>query len=295
MSESHHVPGKKAALFGFFEGAAYCLLVFGVIRFVNVGSQAFGEWRMLLALAIFGGGIFAIARGIGGGLAGGLIGGILGVLVGGALSVFLPVWTIPYVIEEKAEVGQEFRLEGPGLDGKMIRVSDYRGKVLLVDFWATWCGPCLHELPNVLDAYDKYHPNGFDILGVSLDHDREDLEAFIKNRKLPWKQIFFDEPGKTGWQNPLAKQHGVRGIPATFLLDREGKVAATDLRGDELTKEVGRLLGETDEPAATPGMRKRIVQLRITHFIGMLAGAIVLAILGALFQRSVMPRKAGAS
>src|SRR5262245_50270368 len=129
MSDSNqNVPGKKAALTGFLEGAVYCLLVFGVIRFVTAGSQVFSEWRMLLVLAVVGGVIFGSARGIGGGLAGGLIGRILGVLIGGALSVFLPVSTIPYVVEEKVEVGKEFRLEGPSLDGsKMISVEDYKG------------------------------------------------------------------------------------------------------------------------------------------------------------------------
>ena len=122
--------------------------------------------------------------------------------------------------------------------GQPLSVAGLKGKVVLVDFWATWCGPCVAELPNVVAAYDKYKGKGFEIVGISLDEDRGALDAFVKERKMAWPQ-FFD--GK-GWQNKLAQQYGIESIPATFLLDREGNIVAKNLRGAELEKELAKLL-----------------------------------------------------
>ncbi len=124
------------------------------------------------------------------------------------------------------------------LDGKPFSIAQYKGKVVLVDFWATWCGPCVAELPNVLKAYEDYHGKGFEIVGISLDSDEQKMRAFIKERKMAWSQYF---DGK-GWDNKLAVQYGVHAIPATYLLDREGKVIGRDLRGDDLTKAVAKAL-----------------------------------------------------
>jgi thiol-disulfide isomerase/thioredoxin len=114
-----------------------------------------------------------------------------------------------------------------GIDGKPLSVAEYRGKVVLIDFWATWCGPCLAEMPNVIAAYDKYHARGFDIIGVSLDQPagQATLPAFLKDHKMPWRQ-FCD--GKF-WGNELAVKYGIQAIPASFLLDRDGKIIASGL------------------------------------------------------------------
>jgi peroxiredoxin len=125
-----------------------------------------------------------------------------------------------------------------GLDGQPLSLADYRGKVVLVDFWATWCGPCVRELPNVLAAYEKFHGKGFEIVGISLDKDRTKLDAFIQDNKMTWRQYF----DGLGWGNKLAKAYGVNSIPATYLLDREGKIIAKDLRGEELEQELAKLL-----------------------------------------------------
>jgi peroxiredoxin len=124
------------------------------------------------------------------------------------------------------------------LDGKPLSVAQYKGKVVLIDFWATWCGPCVAELPNVLKAYEDYHPKGFEIVGISLDSDEQKTRAFVKERKMSWPQYF---DGK-GWDNKLAGQYGVHAIPATYLLDAEGRVIGRDLRGEDLTKAVAKAL-----------------------------------------------------
>ena len=122
--------------------------------------------------------------------------------------------------------------------GKPLSVANYKGKVVLVDFWATWCGPCVAELPNVLKTYEKYHGKGFEIVGISLDQDGAKLASFTKEKNMTWPQ-FFD--GK-GWGNELAVKYGVNSIPATYLLDAQGNIAAKDLRGDALEAQVAKMV-----------------------------------------------------
>ncbi len=121
--------------------------------------------------------------------------------------------------------------------GKPLSPDNYKGKVLLIDFWATWCGPCVHELPNVLATYGKYHGKGFEIIGISLDRDEAKLTSFLKEQKIPWSQIF-DSQGN------LAVKYGVESIPSTFLLDGEGKILDKDLRGEALDKAVATALAK---------------------------------------------------
>jgi peroxiredoxin len=139
-------------------------------------------------------------------------------------------------------VGKEpipFSVEG--LDGKTISLADYRGKVLLIDFWATWCMPCKVEMPNVIRVHKKFNEKGFEIIGISLDNNREAVEQYIKDNNMTWPQ-FFD--GK-GWQNTVAQQYRVRSIPATYLIDKNGKIRYRSLRGEDLETAVEKLLNET--------------------------------------------------
>ena len=132
------------------------------------------------------------------------------------------------------------------LKGEQIDISQYKGKVVLIDFWATWCGPCIGELPNVLDTYSKYHDDGFEIIGISLDRDRTRLEEFIEKRNMPWPQYF---DGK-GWKNEISTGFGIHSIPSTFLLDGQGIVRYTNLRGSSLEQAVADILGGPSQPTA---------------------------------------------
>jgi peroxiredoxin/cell fate (sporulation/competence/biofilm development) regulator YlbF (YheA/YmcA/DUF963 family) len=126
--------------------------------------------------------------------------------------------------------------------GKALALQDYRGKVVLVDFWAMWCGPCIAELPTVVKAYKDYHARGFEIVGISLDRagDGPKLAKFTQDQEMPWRQ-FFD--GKY-WQNELAAKYGVNSIPATYLLDREGNIIGKNLRGPALAAALDKALAK---------------------------------------------------
>lgn len=128
--------------------------------------------------------------------------------------------------------------EKTDLDGNPLSISRFRGNVVLLDFWATWCGPCIGEMPNVIRVYDKYHRKGFEIIGISLDTDKDALQSFIKDYGIKWPQYF---DGK-GWENELARAYEVNSIPATYLLDGEGRLIAENLRGPALEKAVAKAL-----------------------------------------------------
>jgi peroxiredoxin len=124
--------------------------------------------------------------------------------------------------------------------GKPLSIANYKGKVVLLDFWATWCGPCVHELPNVIKTYDAYHKQGFEIIGISLDKDQEKLASFTKEKNMTWVQYF----DGLVWQNKLAAKYGITSIPATFLLDGQGTIIGKDLRGEDLDKAVAKALAK---------------------------------------------------
>ena len=124
------------------------------------------------------------------------------------------------------------------INGAPISISKYHGKVVLVDFWATWCQPCVEELPNVLAAYAKYHDKGFEIVGISLDQNEDQMKRFIADKKITWQQYF---DGK-GFDSKLGQKYGVSAIPATYLIDGDGKIVARNLRGPALGHTLDRLL-----------------------------------------------------
>lgn len=122
------------------------------------------------------------------------------------------------------------------LDGEPISLADYRGKVVLLNFWAVWSGSCVEDMPNIKAAYERYHNRGFEVIGISLDNDETMLREFIKENRLPWRQIFDSKRE----ENSLKQRYGISSIPAPFLLDREGKVISVEARGRLLDELVGR-------------------------------------------------------
>jgi thiol-disulfide isomerase/thioredoxin len=124
--------------------------------------------------------------------------------------------------------------------GKPLSVGQYKGKVVLVDFWATWCGPCRAELPNVIATYAKYHDQGFEIIGVSLDEDKDAMVKYAQENQMTWPQYF----DGLRWENKLVDKYGVQGIPFTILIDPQGNIIDKDVRGEALPAAVAKALGK---------------------------------------------------
>lgn len=130
-------------------------------------------------------------------------------------------------------------IKGSDMNGKEIQLSDFKGKVVLLDFWATWCGPCIEDLPNIVSVYEKYHKDGFDIIGIPLEQqpvDKDKFTKFLSDHKMPWPQILDSKN--------IGMAYGVTAIPCTILITKEGKIAAVDLRGDSLEPAVKLALGK---------------------------------------------------
>ena len=127
----------------------------------------------------------------------------------------------------------------PSPEGKTISLKESLGKVTIIDFWASWCGPCRAENPNVVALYNEFHPQGLNIIGVSLDKDAAKWKEAIAKDGLIWPHV----SNLKFWEDPIAKQYNVQSIPATFILDEKGNIVAKDLRGEELRAKVAALLG----------------------------------------------------
>ena len=128
----------------------------------------------------------------------------------------------------------------PGIQGNIVRISDYvpKNKLTLVDFWASWCPPCRAEMPTVVKAYTEFHAKGFEVVGVSLDNNKDAWVKAIDQLKMPWPQM----SDLKGWESEGAQKYNVRAIPANVLVDQKGNILAKDLRGDDLLQKVAELL-----------------------------------------------------
>jgi len=141
----------------------------------------------------------------------------------------------------QALVGKPIELEGYTLDGKPLSISQYKGKIVLVDFWATWCGPCRAEIPNILQNYEKHHADGFEVIAVSVDQDLSALRTFVTTEQPPWAVVADNHPQN---KKSMAAKFGIRGIPTFVLVGPDGKVAAVHCRGERLGQQVAKLLAQ---------------------------------------------------
>lgn len=146
---------------------------------------------------------------------------------------------LSYKQADRTKIGASPSFAMPDKNGKMIKTQDFAGRFLLVDFWASWCGPCRKENPNLVKAYAVYHSKGFEILSVSLDDKKDSWLKAITADGLGWTHV----SDLKAWKCPLVEEYGIKSIPMNFLLDHNGKVIARDLRGEELEKFLSKLLG----------------------------------------------------
>lgn len=154
-------------------------------------------------------------------------------------SAFAKMLADRILVLENVEIGKEapdFTMNDT--QGNPVKLSDLRGKVLLVDFWASWCGPCRKENPNIVNAYKRFNEKGFDILGVSLDREQDSWLAAIKDDNLTWTHV----SDLKYWNNAASKLYGVMSIPSNVLLDANGVIIARNLTGEELIKKLEELL-----------------------------------------------------
>jgi thiol-disulfide isomerase/thioredoxin len=140
--------------------------------------------------------------------------------------------------------GNQLELEGTLINGTKLDWASYRGKVVLVDFWASWCEPCRMEIPNIKRNLEAYKSKGFEVIGVCIDDDRAPAEAYIKEAGVSWPSLLGAKAGETGFDHPVARKYGVTGIPLAILVDRDGKVVSLLARGPLLEIQLRELLGE---------------------------------------------------
>ena len=140
--------------------------------------------------------------------------------------------------------GNFMEITGTTAEGEPFDWDSYRGKVVLVDFWASWCGPCRSEIPNMKEQLEKYGDKGFEIVGVNLDNTVEQYEQYVQTEGLTWTNLMSQKETERGWDNPLAAHYGITGIPTAILVDQEGKVVSMMARGSQLNLLLDELLGD---------------------------------------------------
>lgn len=167
-------------------------------------------------------------------------------LVGGSVLAYLgSILMVPllsFSSRESSEdlVGEEMRIWGTTVDGEPFDWEAYRGKVVLVDFWTSWCPHCWPEIANARRAYEQYHDRGFDVVGINLDQDTNKMNAYLAKEDIPWKVL---HTKGAGWKHPVAVEYGIRGVPTMFLVDRNGRIISVNARGKNLGRLLNSLIG----------------------------------------------------
>lgn len=139
--------------------------------------------------------------------------------------------------------GGPIEVEGQTLAGKPIAWEKYRGKVVLIDFWATWCGLCVAEQPHVMELYQQYREKGFEVVGVSLDDDKAAVERFVQQNSIEWPTVLGPTEQASGWNHPMVVRYGIHALPQAILVDQEGKVVHLNARGKALEQKLAEMLG----------------------------------------------------
>lgn len=139
-------------------------------------------------------------------------------------------------------VGKPVDLAFTAIDGRQVDLARMKGKVVLLDFWATWCGPCVAGIPEIQKLHDQWHARGFEVIGISLDGDKAALEKFVRDRNLPWPQYF----DGLVWKNRVAQRFGIRAVPQLYLVDKQGRLR--DIKGyddhGQLAGKIAKLMAE---------------------------------------------------
>jgi len=142
-------------------------------------------------------------------------------------------------IRRMSLLGNPLELKFTAIDGREFDLDEHRGKVVLIDFWATWCGPCVAGMPELIELHKNHGDKGFEVVGISFDKEKAALETFVAGRDVPWAQCF----DGNGWENTYGLQYGISAIPTMWLVDREGKVVDLNARRN-LREKIERLLEE---------------------------------------------------
>lgn len=145
--------------------------------------------------------------------------------------------------------GQMLEFSGPTIDGGVVNLADYRGRAVLIVFWATTAREFAEQLPTVQEAIAGLRPEEFAVIGVNLDENEAEIDAFLEQHRLPWKHIFYPRLEERGWQNPLARQYGVSEVPAYWLVDRAGTVVSVNVKPADLAEAIAGALGRSTERA----------------------------------------------
>jgi thiol-disulfide isomerase/thioredoxin len=137
------------------------------------------------------------------------------------------------LVNAQDSISHRVNLTFTALDGRKVNNESLKGKIVLIDCWATWCGPCLKEMPHIKELYDKYHDKGFEVIGISMDEPsaKERVKKLIKQKNIPWPQRF---EGKGFEEDSFRKQYDIKSLPTVYLLNREGIIVDKNARGEKL-------------------------------------------------------------